>query len=170
MATPPAHRPTPARRSACGFWETLQAGRRLACACGAAQPSGRMECHAVHAWETPCPVRTHAAAMIARQRRGRRGGGTLRCFLLQGRWTFIWSHERTYAPSGPPSIASRPVSRASAGARLAHSHVPAAAAGQRQVPRGGAHVHAGRAQAQRLRHAARQRRLPVRRRLGAPRA
>jgi hypothetical protein len=72
--------------------------------------------------------------------------------------------------SHPPSTALKSVTQAQRGARLAHSHVPAVAAGQRQVARGRAHVHAGRAQAQRLCHAARQRRLPVRRRLSAPRA
>ncbi len=73
-------------------------------------------------------------------------------------------------PSEPPIHRPEAGDAGAAGARLAHSHVPATAAGQRQVARGGAHVHAGRAQAQRLRHAARQRRLPVRRRLGAPQA
>ena len=55
-------------------------------------------------------------------------------------------------------------------ARLADDHMLAVAAGQRQVARGGTHVDAGGAQAQRLRYAARERRAPVRRSLTAIRS
>ena len=50
-------------------------------------------------------------------------------------------------------------------ARLAHAHAFAVPGREPEVARGCAHVHARRAQAQRLRHAARQRRALVRRNL-----